>query len=98
MEYVMDGAQLHDRETRGERLTVAERVLLEQWYAEQDAAEATMLAVHRPTTSNASSEDLPEILAKIREAAANIEVLHQQNAAIREEIATLQQRLVARAA
>lgn len=79
MEYVVDGAQLHDRETRGERLTVAERVLLEQWYEEQDAAEAAMLAAYRSATSTATSEDLSRVLAKIRETAANIEALHHQN-------------------
>ncbi len=37
------GMQLHDRETIGESLTAAEKVQLEAWYAQKDAAEKSML-------------------------------------------------------
>ncbi|MGC4043671.1 MAG: hypothetical protein QM758_07675 [Armatimonas sp.] len=99
MAELTDGAQLHDRATRGESLTEAEQARLKQWYEEQDAAEAAMLAAHRPIiASDNIAADLPAVLAKIRETAANIETLHQQNAVLRAEIAAVQKRLTAKAA
>jgi hypothetical protein len=38
------GTVLHDKATRGKTLTPEEQKMLEQWYAEQDRAEADALA------------------------------------------------------
>lgn len=94
-----EGAQLHDRATRGESLTTEERTRLERWYKEQDEAEAALLAQHRSEThSDAVPNDLQATLARIREAAESIESLHKQNVTLRQEIVALQQRLAAKAA
>ena len=94
-----EGARLHDRSTRGESLTDAERAILDRWYQDGDEAEAALLAAQRPTASqNAVPSDLSSALAMIRETVASIETIHQQNATLREEIAALQQRLTLRAA
>ncbi len=39
------GQRLHDRATRGESLSSEEQAQLNEWYAEQDRAEAKMLGV-----------------------------------------------------
>jgi hypothetical protein len=52
-----EGARLHDRVTRGENLTDAERAALEQWYRDGDEAEAALLAAHRTVASQDSDED-----------------------------------------
>jgi hypothetical protein len=94
-----EGAILHDRATRGEVLTESEQALLEDWYREQDEAEAALLAANRPSIgSDAMPTDLQTILARIRETTVSIEALHQQNTTLREEIAALQKRLAPRAA
>jgi predicted nucleic acid-binding Zn-ribbon protein len=99
MAEVTQGARLHDRATRGESLTDAERATLERWYQDGDEAEAALLAAQRPIASqDAAPSDLSSALAMIRETVASIETIHQQNATLREEIAALQQRLTVRAA
>ena len=94
-----EGARLHDRATRGETLTDDENRRLEQWYQEQDEAEAALLAAHRPELSpSAAPSNLQETLTRIRQTAQSLEALHRQNAALRDEIAVLQKRLAAKAA
>ena len=39
-----DGAQLHDKATRGVTLSAAEQERLDAWYADQDAAEQALFS------------------------------------------------------
>lgn len=45
------GQRLHDRATRGERLSVEERVVLDTWYRQQDADEMVEMDIREGTKS-----------------------------------------------
>ena len=47
------GQALHDRSTRGEKLSDAEQQLLDAWYVTQDQAESNLLFQHIETTDTA---------------------------------------------
>lgn len=87
------GAKLHDRATRGEILTEAERTALETWYRQQDEAEAGLLQAGQAQALATAPGDVQVVLSRIKETASRIQALDLQNASLRQEIATLQQRL-----
>lgn len=88
---------LHDRATRGEELTVEEQVELDQWYADQDDAEATLLHVSSSTYENSKLKgQVHETLEQLRVITERIQALSDENDAIHQEIADLQQRIVYR--
>lgn len=50
---VYQDAVLHDRATRGEKLTPEEQQILDAWYREQDQAEHAILEQGMPVTDTA---------------------------------------------
>ncbi|MGN6361360.1 MAG: hypothetical protein ACTHNK_13335 [Thermomicrobiales bacterium] len=92
-----DGAQLHDKATRGEPLAAVEQERLDAWYAEQDAAEAALL--QQPASSQVADDLRAEIasaLVRLQEAARHVQDLSTANAALRDELTVLQKRLAQR--
>ena len=87
------GAILHDRATRGEVLTEPEQAALEAWYRQQDEAEVRQLHEGQLQTLEGIPGDVQGVLSRIKETASRIQVLDLQNASLRQEIASLQQRL-----
>lgn len=87
------GAELHDRMTRGETLTDDERILLAQWYAEQDEAEQQLLAqAYRNTERvdvNTLQAQLTDTLTQIELSTRRIQQLTRENDDLRREIASL---------
>ena len=88
--------ELHDRATRGGVLSADERTQLQQWYAEQDQAEAEMLA-------RAPAPQTAHLRAEVDDAIAQLVVMSQQlqsqsteNECLRREIAALEHRLAQR--
>src|SRR5438067_6613006 len=67
-----DGAQLHDKATRGAALSAAEREWLDAWYAAQDAAEQASLSQPVPSPTVAA------LRAQIAAAAAQLQVVAQR--------------------
>ena len=93
-----DGARLHDRATRGEALSAAERERLETWYAAQDAAEGAVLGQPAPSpTVAALHAQIAAAAAQLQAVAQRVHELAAQNAALREETAALQHQLARRA-
>jgi hypothetical protein len=94
-----NGAQLHDKATRGAILSAAERERLDAWYAAQDAAEQASLSQPAPSpTVAALHTQIATATAKLQMAAQRVHELAVQNAALREETAALQHQLARRAA
>src|SRR5262249_19810780 len=91
------GQRLHDRATRREILSAEEPVQLDAWYARLDREEAAALADNQPPPRVA--EPRTQIQASLTELAAaphRNEALAADNAALRQEIAALQQRALLR--
>lgn len=93
------GKQLHDRATRGQPLTAAERELLAEWYRRLDQEEARLFAkaAAAPSHMQALREQVNATLAQIVEVAQHIQTLNRENDALRNEIALLEQRLIQKA-
>lgn len=92
-----DGQRLHDRATRGEPLSDQERALLDQWYAAQDQAEHAVLQPGGTRVPAAAlQQHVDAALARLRDVAEQIQVLSDENAATRREIASLQRQLAQR--
>jgi hypothetical protein len=84
------GLKLHDRATRGERLSAEEQAQLEAWYAVQDRAEMAHLDLTEP------ARDLSALQAQVDSATARVATISKQiqklatvNAALRREISML---------
>ncbi len=92
-----DGAQLHDKATRGATLSAAERERLDAWYAAQDAAEQALLSQDPASATAAALQfQIAAAAAQLQAAAQRVQELAAQNAALREENAVLQHRLAQR--
>jgi septal ring factor EnvC (AmiA/AmiB activator) len=88
------GMQLHDRATMGEPLTDDEQVQLEDWYAQKDAEEAAMLGItNQPDQREQLRAQIQVGLAQIQAVTQSIRQVSEENEGLRQEIATLQQRL-----
>ncbi len=99
MEADDDGAQLHDKATRGVALSAAERERLDAWYAAQDAAEQALLGQDAPSLTVAVlHSQIAAAVAQLQVAARRVNELAAQNAALQEENAALHHRLAQRAA
>jgi hypothetical protein len=89
------GMQLHDRETTGELLTPQEKAQLEDWYAQKDAAEKSMLeATQVPLPNLVVLQDQVDIA--IEQLTAGVQRLHQitqENKSLRKEITEIKQQL-----
>ena len=94
----IDVAALHDKATRGGALSPEEQASLDAWYAAEDAGEARALR-HANGASPATVLDaaITRATADIAALAADIQSLATQNAALRQEIRTLQEELAKRA-
>jgi hypothetical protein len=86
--------QLHDRATRGEKLSAAEREQLETWYAEQDRLEADQLCKpgELPPVPVLRTQ-LNDALLQLHAVAREIGELTSENEVLRQEIARLQAKL-----
>lgn len=90
------GKQLHDRVTRGERLSKEEEAWLEAWYAFQDQAEEQALGLMtEPQTQILKSlqRQTETALAQLMVAAGRIQEISAENEAIRKDIILLRQQL-----
>jgi hypothetical protein len=89
------GMQLHDLETIGEPLTAQEKVQLEAWYAQKDAAENSMFAPDRVSLPHlVVLQDRVDVA--ISQLTLGVQQLHQitqENKLLREEIAEIKQKL-----
>jgi hypothetical protein len=90
--------RLHDRDTRGEKLSADEREALEAWISTQDQAEANLLS---PKSVGPSLADLrsqvASALEQTDEITSAIRRLFSENDLLRDENAVLRRRLEARA-
>lgn len=87
------GQELHDRATRGETLTGAERTALQAWYDTQDAAESTLLQVASSTPPDALRADVDAVLLRLQETTQHLQHISAENAILKSENATLMRRL-----
>lgn len=89
------GPQLHDRATCGEQLTSKEQQQLDAWYAEQDAAEMSLLQESDSPTNLATIHlQIESVLAQLATIAEHIQQVTLENQRLRTEISALQQQLV----
>jgi hypothetical protein len=86
---------LHDRATRGGQLSAEERQALDLWYDAQDKEEDAVLsaAFPRPDAAATLNRAIEVVGVKVQLAEDRIQSLTRENAALRQEIAALQQRL-----
>ena len=89
------GMQLHDRETTGETLTAEEKEQLEAWYAQQDAAETTMLkAAQMPLPNLVFVQDrIDTAISQLTVSVQQLQQITQENKLLREEIEGIKQQL-----
>jgi hypothetical protein len=88
------GTRLHDRATRGEPLTPAERVSLEAWYARHDADEmALFAAAPEPQDLAAMRERMKDTLARLVTITQRIHALAVENERLYHEVAALREQL-----
>lgn len=89
---------LHDRLTRRQQLTAAERAMLEEWYAGQDSAEGAMLGAATGTeTIGRLQEQLGKVLTSIADVSTRIAKVVTENDSIRRENAALRRRIAQQA-
>jgi hypothetical protein len=86
------GKQLHDRATRGEPLSAEEQVLLEDWYAAQDEAEAAQLGLNT-NPINPLQAHIDSALAQLASSTERIQTINKENETLRGENADLRSRL-----
>lgn len=89
------GQNLHDKATRGIVLASSEQQQLEQWYTEQDQAEAELLqAIKLPKPVLGLSDLQTQIdttLVQIGAMAKRLQTMMFENQSLRQEIADLRQ-------
>ena len=83
----------HDRATRGLPLSEAERGALEDWYAAQDAAEASLLNRHSAPAPAPLQAQIDAGLAELTRTMQQIQALSAENDALRQEVAGLYRQL-----
>jgi predicted nucleic acid-binding Zn-ribbon protein len=90
-------SSLHQRAVRGDTLESGERADLQAWYDEQDRLEALQLRIPpTPIYLQRLRDDLDQATQRLASATQRVQELAAQNAAIRQGIATLEQRLAQR--
>lgn len=85
--------KLHDRATKGEILTPAERSQLDNWYAAQDAAESELLQPVNATENSRLRAQIDIALAQLTATTQRIQQVTADNAILRNEIVLLRQQL-----
>jgi hypothetical protein len=89
-----DAKKLHDRATRGGKLSPAEQAELDAWYARQDAEETAALAGAQPPHSLLMLRtQVEEVMAQLLTVTQRIQVQAAENERLRHEIAELQNQL-----
>ena len=87
--------QLHDRYTRGERLSAKEQASLKNWYALQDNAESDALGLTEDekalttlqTQIEAALTQLTIVTQRIQEVASENEALRRETVHLRQQLA-----------
>jgi len=87
------GQQLHDRVTRGHRLSAGEQEQLEAWYAEMDRAEAADLGLDKEAPEEGLPARIEKTLAEIASTARRIRELDRRAREIEQENGALRVRL-----
>lgn len=89
------GMQLHDRETIGEQLNTQEKVQLEAWYAQKDAAETAMLEAAQVPLPNLFrlQDQVDSAIEQLIAGVQRLQQITQENKSLREEIAEIKQQL-----
>jgi hypothetical protein len=89
------GPQLHHRSTLDEPLSAEEQVLLDTWYAEQDAIEAAILAKSQVVLPdlNELQGAIDRTLTQLSLSVQQLQTITQQNKSLRKENAQLKQQL-----
>lgn len=88
------GRELHDRSTRGERLSGEEEVRLQEWYAQWDQKEQMMLK--NPALNGNLRElraQVATVLSQLVAVSQRIDSLAKENEALRQEVSTLYDQL-----
>lgn len=89
-----NGKTLHDRATRGKRLSPEEQKLLEKWYNEQDDAESQLLKSNDSIKDeNILQKQIDTILIQIKSATDNIQRLTGENKLLKNDIKNLHNQL-----
>lgn len=92
------GQKLHDRATKGEARTLEKQDLLQRWYAYHDQKEMALLnAAPAPSRLADLQSCVQQAAAQVVAQAQRIEALTSENTELRQEIATLQGLLSAKA-
>jgi hypothetical protein len=85
---------LHDRATRGDRLTDEEQAALDAWYALQDQAESQLLqALASPVSLSNLQSQVTATVTQLEVVTRHIRETLATNADLRREIARLQRKL-----
>ncbi len=87
------GQKLHDRATRGQKLSTEEQEQLEAWYAKMDRAEAADLGLGKEAPEGALPALIEKTLAEIAGATRRIRELDRQAREIEQENGALRARL-----
>ncbi len=88
--------RLHDKATRGDRLTDAEQAQLAAWYERQDQAEEALLAPRMPqapTTLETLRSEVEAAVSRLSAVTQQIQALADENEALRRDIAALHEQL-----
>ena len=86
--------QLHDKFTRGERLSAEEHLVLENWYTAQDYAERVMLGlVEDEETISSLQSQIESALAQLTVVTTRIQDIAAENSALKREVGQLRQQL-----
>jgi hypothetical protein len=90
------GMKLHDRETTGEPLTAQEKAQLEDWYAQKDAAEKSMLEATQVALPNlvVLQDQVDIAIEQLSAGVQRLQQITQENKSLRQEIAEIKQQLI----
>ncbi len=87
------GSQLHDRFTRGQSLSVAERQQLQAWYRQNDQEDLAQANLTKTNSEPTAQVQVDVVLAQIEAVTRRIRKLEKQNDVLRRENAVLQTEL-----
>ncbi len=88
--------KLHDRLTRGKKLSREEQALLNDWYKDQDREEMETLNrfTIRDLDIEAVQKEINTVLTQIRTTIEHIQEITKENSVLRQEIAAIQHQLI----
>jgi hypothetical protein len=87
------GSQLHDRFTRGQRLSADEMKQLQAWYEQNDQEDLAQANMTETTSEPTAQAQVDAVLAQIEAVTRRIRKLEKQNEVLRRENAALQTEL-----